>query len=107
MALDNGLVPRPSTFSFMRFVHPILMRASGYRWVNAAAASRHGGSGQMNFAASIDRLGDPRKSLPLRRRVFSVLRDPQRTATNAAPATIARLFAVEEVTGARVTGRLR
>ena len=94
MALDNGLVPRPSTFSFMRFVHPILMRASGYRWVNAAAASRHGGSGQMNFAASMDRFGDPRKSLPLRRRVFSVLRDPQRTATDASPA-MPRLFAAE------------
>jgi hypothetical protein len=94
MALDKGLVPKPSTFSFMRFVHPILMRASGYHWVNAAAGAGHGGSARMNFAASMDRFGDPRKSLALRRRVFSVLRDPQRTATEAAPA-MPRLFAAE------------
>ena len=80
----QGLVPRPSTFSFMRFVHPILMRASGYQWVNAAAAARHGGSAQMNFAASMDLI---RRSPGNRCRfdvaVFSVLRDPRGTATDA------------------------
>jgi hypothetical protein len=94
MALDKGLVPRPGSFSFMRFVYPILMRTSGYPWVNAAAGEWHGGSARMNFAASMDRLGDPRKSLALRGRVFSVLRDPQRTASAAEPA-MPRLFAAE------------
>ena len=35
VAIDKGLVRRPTTFSFMRFVRPVLVRASGYRWVNA------------------------------------------------------------------------
>jgi hypothetical protein len=94
MALDKGLVPKPTTFSFMRFIHPILMRASGYQWVNAAAAAGHGGSARMNFAASMERLADPKKSLALRRRIFSALRDPGRTATEGTPG-MPRLFAAE------------
>ena len=89
MSLDKGLVAKPKTFSFMRFVYPILMRGSGYQWVNAAAASRHG-SGPFDFAASMDVLADPERSAGLRPRIFRLLRDPRKAASSA-PA-MPRLF---------------
>jgi hypothetical protein len=53
MALGKALIPRPTRFSFMRFVHPILTRVSRYRWVNAAAARGHGGS-RLTISAMIE-----------------------------------------------------
>jgi L-Lysine epsilon oxidase N-terminal/L-lysine epsilon oxidase C-terminal domain len=89
MSLDKGLVPAPKTFSFMRFVHPILMRASGYQWVNAAATTRHG-SPPMDFAAAMDLLADREQSKGLRQRIFNRLRDP-RSSVNPSTA-MPRLF---------------
>jgi L-Lysine epsilon oxidase N-terminal/L-lysine epsilon oxidase C-terminal domain len=89
MALDKGLLPTPRTFSFMRFVHPVLMRGSGYQWVNAAGAARHGAP-PMDFAASIDLLADRERSVGLRQRIFRRLRDP-RSSVNPSTA-MPRLF---------------
>lgn len=77
VALDAGLVRRPATLSFMRFVHPILMRASGYQWVNAAAFRGHGGSAPADFEARMASLADPEASPVQRRtRIFNLLRQP-------------------------------
>ena len=76
MALDRGLIPKPTRFSFMRFVHPILTRVSGYQWVNAAAASGHGRFSPRDFAAQMGSLANPEASSQPRGRIVGALRDP-------------------------------
>lgn len=76
VAIDKGLVEKPTTFSFMRFVRPVLVRASGYGWVNASGDSGHGGDGRGNFEAAMDVLANPETSAGRRPRIFRRLRDP-------------------------------
>ena len=94
LALDKGLIPRPAPFSFMRFVHPVLMRASGYRWVNAAAVRGHALNAPNDFETSIETFADPQQSsIRQRQRIVGVLRDP---GTGGNPASIMpRLFSEE------------
>ena len=88
MALGKGLIPKPARFSFMRFVHPILSRVSGYQWVNAAAASGHGRFSTRDYAAQTQMasLADPKASSKPRERIVAALRDP-----GGGPSPLARM----------------
>ena len=83
-AIEKGLLPRPEKWSFMRFVHPVLMRASKYQWVNAAASQGHGRGAFRDFEALMESLGDPENSAAMRTGVFNRLRNPIQTAESEA-----------------------
>jgi hypothetical protein len=98
MALEKNLITRPARFSFMRFVHPVLMRACGYRWVNAAAGRGHAGHAPNDFEANVEALADPGQSSTNQRQVMvAFLRAPG--TDGSALAGMPRLFSQDGYPG--------
>lgn len=90
IGLDKGLFRRPEKLSFMRFVYPILERASGYAWVNAAGYQGHGDHAARNFDRVMVTYSDPHKPAGLRHNVFLHLREPK--SSKNPPRAMPRLY---------------
>ena len=92
LAIKRGILPSPADLpggvSFVRHIQPILNRATGYRWVNRAAAfgydkngMGHWPGGVGDFSGQLSTLSDPSSAAQERRvALFRRLRDPDSTA---------------------------
>jgi hypothetical protein len=84
LAIARGVRVAPQKILFTHHVRPILERAVGYQWVNAAArqgfsdslSGGHAAGGPGDFVAQMNSLGDPTRPQAIRDRVFKLLRDP-------------------------------